>query len=195
LQPVTLAGRFVHLEPLGPHHADDLFRSGQAAEIWAYMPRGPLTSLEDTVQWIAQAREAQAAVGGQPFAVRHLATGQAIGSTRIWKLLFHATGGVEIGYTWLAPAYWRTAVNTECKYLLLRHAFEQLGVLRVQFMTDSRNVRSQQAIARLGAVKEGVLRCHRIPPSGYRRSSVVFSIIDQEWPQVKARLEAALTGA
>ena len=133
--------------------------------------------------------------GEWSFAIRHLATNRGIGSTRYWKLLFHATGAVEIGYTWLTPASWRTAVNTESKYLLLRQAFEGLGVLRVQLMTDARNIRSQRAIERLGAVKEGMLRCHRIPPDGYRRSSVVYSIIDEEWPQVKVRLEASLTRA
>jgi RimJ/RimL family protein N-acetyltransferase len=192
-EPVTLVGRYVHLEPLAPHHAADLYQSGQPPEIWTYMPRGPFTSLDDTTQWIAEALADQVAGGERSFAIHHLATGRAIGSTRYWKLLFHATGAVEIGYTWLTPAYWRTAVNTESKYLLLRHAFEQLGVLRVQLMTDARNVRSQRAIERLGAVQEGVLRCHRIPPDGYRRNSVVYSILDEEWPQVKVHLEAALT--
>jgi RimJ/RimL family protein N-acetyltransferase len=157
------------------------------------MPRGPFLSLDETTQWLAEALEDQVAGSEWAFAIMHLATGRAIGSTRYWKLLFHATGAIEIGYTWITPAHWRTAVNTESKYLLLQHAFERLGVLRVQLMTDARNVRSQQAIERLGAVKEGVLRCHRIPPDGYRRSSVIYSIIDEEWPRVKARLEAALT--
>ena len=192
-EPVTLVGRYVRLEPLALQHAADLYQSGQPPEIWTYMPRGPFISLDETTQWVAEALEDQAAGGEWSFAIVHLATGSAIGSTRYWKLLFHTTGAVEIGYTWLTPAYWRTAVNTESKYLLLRHAFERLGVLRVQLMTDARNVRSQQAIERLGAVKEGMLRCHRIPPDGYRRSSVVYSIIDEEWARVKARLEAALT--
>jgi RimJ/RimL family protein N-acetyltransferase len=191
--PVTLIGRYIRLEPLRPQHAADLYHAGQAPEIWTYLPRGPFISLEDTHRWIDEALADQAAGGEWPFAITHLATGSAIGSTRYWKLLFHATGAVEIGYTWLTPAYWRTAVNTESKYLLLRHAFEQLGVIRVQLMTDARNMRSQWAIERLGAVKEGMLRCHRIPPDGYRRSSVVYSILDEEGPTVKARLAAALT--
>ena len=124
------------------------------------MPRGPFISLDDTTQWIAETLEDQAAGSEWAFAIVHLPTGSAIGSTRYWKLLFHATEAIEIGYTWITPAHWRTAVNTESKYLLL-----------------------QQAIERLGGVREGMLRCHRIPPDGYRRSSVVYSIIDEEWPR------------
>ena len=100
--------------------------------------------------------------------------------------------GLEIGGTWLTPDVWRTAINTECKYLLLRHAFETLGCIRVQLKTDARNIRSQRAIERLGAVKEGVLRKHMIVKNGYERDTVMYSITDTEWPSVKANLEEKL---
>ncbi len=99
---------------------------------------------------------------------------------------------MEIGWTWLARDAWRTPINTECKYLLLRHCFEDLGMVRVQVKTDARNVRAQRAIERLGALREGVLRRHRILPDGYIRNSVYYSILDAEWPAVKARLEGLL---
>ncbi len=100
--------------------------------------------------------------------------------------------GLEIGYTWIARAYQGTRVNPECKYLLLRHAFEKLGAIRVQLKTDGRNLQSQHAIEKLGAVKEGVLRKHLILPDGYVRDTVMYSITDSEWPHVKSRLEARL---
>jgi RimJ/RimL family protein N-acetyltransferase len=126
-----------------------------------------------------------------PFAVVHLASGQAIGATRYMDIQ-PANRALEIGGTWYAPAYRRTAVNTEAKYLLLAHAFEALGCVRVQLKTDLRNERSQRAIERIGAQKEGVLRHNLIMPDGHRRSSVYYSILDEEWPAVKARLEALL---
>jgi RimJ/RimL family protein N-acetyltransferase len=191
-EPVTLEGRYVRLEPIGLQHAADLYQAGQPSEIWTYMPREPFTSLEDTIQWIEETLRDQETRPEWGFTIVHRHSGLAIGSTRYWQLLFNGPRAVEIGYTWLTPSHWRTAVNTESKYLLLRHVFEHLGVLRVQLMTDTRNERSQRAIERLGAVQEGVLRCHRIPPDGYRRNSVVYSLIDEEWPAAKSRLETAL---
>jgi RimJ/RimL family protein N-acetyltransferase len=126
-----------------------------------------------------------------PFAVIHLQAGCAIGATRYMEIRPKDLA-LEIGGTWYAPAYQRTAVNTECKYLLLRHAFEEWGCVRVQFKTDLLNERSQRAIERLGAVREGVLRHHMITPEGRLRDSVYYSILDSEWPAVKARLEAFL---
>ena len=191
-EPITLEGQHVRLEPIRLQHADDLYQAGQPSEIWTYMPREPFTSLEDTIQWIEEALRDQEANPEWSFTIIHRDTDRAIGSTRYWQLLFNGPRAVEIGYTWITPRYWRTVVNTESKYLLLRHVFERLGVIRVQLMTDTRNERSQRAIERLGVVQEGVLRCHRIPPDGYRRSSVVYSLIDEEWPVAKRRLEAAL---
>jgi RimJ/RimL family protein N-acetyltransferase len=120
-----------------------------------------------------------------------LATGAAAGMTR-YMTIDRPNRGLEIGGTWYGRRFRRTAMNTECKYLLMRHAFEVLGCIRVQLKTDLRNERSQQAIERLGAVREGVLRKNMIMPDGYHRSSVMYSVIDDEWPAVKARLEQLL---
>ncbi len=116
---------------------------------------------------------------------------RAVGATG-YNQIFHADCAVEIGGTWLHPSVWRTAINTECKYLMLRHAFESLGCTRVQLKTDARNLRSQRAIERLGAVKEAVLRKHMITRGGFVRDSFVYSILDREWHAVKSRLEGFL---
>jgi N-acetyltransferase len=183
----------VRLELLSLAHAPDLFAVAQDEEIWRWLAIPAPSTLEEMRAWVAEALSLQARVGEQPFAVIDRATGRAIGSTRYLNVEAPHRG-LEIGWTWYCRAYWRTAVNTECKYLLLRHAFETLGCIRVQFRTDLRNERSQRAIERLGAVREGVLRKHRIVPrDGYHRSSVCYSIIDDEWPAVKSRLESMLT--
>lgn len=191
VEPVTLTGQIVRLEPLQMKHAADLYEVGQDSTIWTYIPVQPIRSLADMEQIIAEAQQRQAADLGLPFAIIDLARGRAIGSTRYhsWTLRDH---GVEIGWTWLAPEVQRTGINTECKYLLLRHAFETLGAIRVQLKTHHLNIKSQRAIERLGAVKEGVLRNHIIMPDGSYRHSVFYSIIDSEWPQVKANLEAKM---
>jgi len=191
--PVTLAGRWVRLEPLCDSHAPDLFAAGHSPDVWTYLFRYAFTSLDDTREWIASAlREAES--GAQsPFAIIHLESGRAVGSTRYMDIS-RADRRLEIGWTWLAQSMWRTPVNTECKYLLLRHAFETLDCLRVQLKTDLRNTRSQQAIERLGAVREGVFRKHMILSlkENFQRSSVMYSIIDTEWPAVKQGLEDKL---
>ncbi len=190
LAPVTLEGRVVRLEPLTPAHAPALLAAAQPPDVWRWMRDEPRTpALMDA--YIAEALEERATGTGFPFAVRHLADDRVIGSTR-YHSESDADRGVEIGWTWYHPDYWRTAVNTECKYLLLRHAFERMGCIRVEFKTDARNVRSRAAIARLGAVEEGTLRSKVIMRDGYRRDSVYFSILDAEWPAVRARLEAGL---
>lgn len=160
------------------------------------MPRGPFVSVEDVQGWIAAAQRDAAAGYQLPFVIVHLRRGRAVGSTRYLDIAPHDRR-LEIGWTWLERDLWRTPVNTECKYLLLKHAFEGLGCLRVQLKTDLRNTRSQQAIERLGAAREGVLRKHMILPyqENYQRSTVMYSIIDDEWPAVKARLEAKMRAA
>lgn len=186
--PVTLEGRHVRLEPLGLEHAGDLFRAGSDASIWRYMPRPPLQSLDDTQRMIGEAL-AEAQRGTQvPFAIVERAGGTAIGSTRYLDIA-RADRRLEIGFTWITPQYQRGPVNTECKYLLLRHAFEDLGAIRVQLKTDSRNEQSQRAIERIGAVREGVLRNHMILWDGYIRHTVYYSVLDSEWPAVRQRLE------
>ncbi len=191
-EPVTLEGRRVRLEPLTERHAEDLFAVAGDEEVWRYLAVPMPTDLPAMRQWLADALETQARGSMLPFAIIEGASGRAIGSTRY--LDYSAFDRhIEIGWTWLGRAYWRTPINTECKYLLLRHAFESLDCIRVQLKTDLRNTRSQQAIERIGGVREGVLRkAVIIPKDGYQRWSVYFSILDDEWPTVKARLEERL---
>ena len=191
VMPVTLTGKVVCLEPLGLEHAPDLLRAGQPEIIWTWLSYNPGRGPEAMEHWIDLALRARDAGTEQPFAIIDLATGQAVGSTRYMNIL-PQDRGLEVGWTWLTPTAQHTGVNTECKYLLLRHAFEELGAIRVQFKTHHKNLRSQQAIARLGAVKEGVLRNAVIMPDGSYRHSVYFSIIESEWPQVKVGLEAKM---
>lgn len=191
VKAVTLVGSVARLEPLGPQHLDGLCTAGADPAIWQWLPEDATTSRAAMSRWLDAALAQRDAGIQQPFAIIARARGAVVGSTRYLEIMSQ-DHTIEIGWTWLAIEAQRTAVNTECKYLLLRHAFEQLGAMRVQLKTDLRNIRSQQAIARLGAVREGVLRKHRIVQGNYQRSTVVFSIIDDEWPAVKARLEGWL---
>ena len=192
VEPVTLTGNVVRLEPLQTTHAEGLFRAAQDPAIWLYLSYNPSVSLDAMNTWLANTLKAQERGDIVPFAIIQIATGQAVGSTRYMTIAPHDRG-LEIGWTWLARAVQRTPVNTECKYLLLRHAFETLSAIRVQIKTDSRNMTSQRAIERLGASKEGVLRNHMIMPDGYYRHSVYYSILDTEWATVKAKLEAKMS--
>jgi len=187
VQPITLVGELVRLEPLQLAHAEELLAIGQEQEIWAYMFSNPSHSLADMQSYVNEALRQQETGAQLSFLIRARASEQALGMTSYLTLEpYHR--GLEIGATWLCSAGRRTGVNTECKYLLLRHAFETLGAIRVQLKTDSRNLRSQRAIERIGAIKEGVLRNHMIVQGGYYRDSVYYSIIDSEWPQVKEHL-------
>lgn len=190
IEPVMLIGKHVRLEPLDYRHAEQLFEAGNYEEIWTYMSTVVRTP-EDVQQFIASALEAQQGGGELPFAIIEQRSNRVIGSTRYLNIS-RKDKHLEIGYTWLTPSVWKTPVNTECKWLLLRHAFEQLGCVRVQIKTDLRNLNSQRAIARLGAVREGVLRNERIVRDGYVRDAVYFSIIDREWQEVKRKLQAFL---
>lgn len=191
VQPVTLTGTMVRLEPLGPEHAQDLHAAGQEPRIWRYLPSDPSGSEHDMRSWIAAALYDQETGMQLPFAIIERATGCTVGSTRYTHIL-PRDRGLEIGWTWLAPRVQRTAVNTECKYLLLCHAFEVLGAVRVQLKADVRNDISQRAIERIGAIREGVLRKHMLVLDGFIRDSVLYSILDSEWPVTKARLEGLL---
>lgn len=191
VRPVTLSGRYVRLEPLSETHVAGLTAVGIDDAIWQYMPYGLMHGQEDLHRWVRGVLEHAAAGTDLPFAVIHLASGRVAGATRYMEIR-PAHRGLEIGGTWYGAEFRRTPVNTECKYLLLRHAFEELKCLRVQLKTDSRNERSQRAIERIGAVKEGVLRNHMLLPDGTIRHSVYYSILDSEWLNVKQRLEALL---
>jgi len=191
LSPITLTGRHVRLEPLAESHRASMERLGAEPEVWRWTGFLHADPLESVRQWCTTLGAMLAQGEAVPFAIVEIATGNAVGGTVLFDYS-EANQRLEIGYTWLAKPVWRTAVNTEAKFLLLRHAFETLGCGRVQLKTDGRNVRSQTAIARLGAVREGVLRSHMIMPDGYVRDSVMFSIVASEWPAVKARLEGWL---
>ncbi len=192
IEPVTLTGRLVRLEPLTEDHIADLAKVGLESEIWRYMRYGKIETRTQMAEWVGELLQLQTQGSDLPFAVIDQASGAAVGSTRYLNI-DQLDRSVEIGGTWYGLDYQGTLVNTECKYLLLKHAFEELGCVRVWFKTDLRNQRSQHAIERLGAVKEGVLRNHMILPDGYIRDSVVYSVIPADWPEVKTMLEARLT--
>ncbi|HEY7520671.1 MAG TPA: GNAT family protein [Methylomirabilota bacterium] len=191
LTPVTLKGRWLTLEPIDATHAEGLFEAMKDEEVCRYLAWPPPGTIEETRTLIAEAREDMSRGYTVVFAQIWNATGRAIGSTRLLDVR-PKDRQVEIGATFLAREYWGTPANTESKLLFLRHCFETLGCLRVALKTDGRNVRSQEAIARLGAVREGTLRRH-MNVRGYQRDTVYFSILEDEWPAVKARLEARLS--
>jgi RimJ/RimL family protein N-acetyltransferase len=187
----TLAGRHVELVPLDRGHRTELRLAASVPEVGQYLRHTPGRSLHDMDELIDTLLTAQAAGTDLPFTTRLLPDHRTVGMTRFLRI-DRENQWVEIGGTWLDPALWRTPINTETKYLLLRHAFENEAVHRVQLQTDLRNERSQRAIVRLGAVREGVLREDVRLSDGAFRSSVYYSILTAEWPAVKSRLESYL---
>jgi RimJ/RimL family protein N-acetyltransferase len=190
VEPVTLTGTHVRLEPLTLDHVDGLARVGLDPELWRWIPTG-VTTVDEMRDYVATALDEQRRGVSLPFTIIDRASYQVIGSTRYGSIAMEHRR-LEIGWTWYAPAHQRTAANTEAKLLLLTHAFEALGAMRVEFKTDALNVPSRAAIARLGAVEEGTFRKHMLADSGRVRDSVYFSILDAEWPAVKARLTSKL---
>jgi RimJ/RimL family protein N-acetyltransferase len=188
--PVVLEGRHVRLEPLSEDHLAGLAAVGLDPELWRWIPT-PVRTAEEMAVYIATALREQEQGASLPFALVEQRTGRLMGSTRYGNI-DRTNHHVEIGWTWVAPEWQRTAINTEAKYLLLKHAFETLSCIRVELKTDSLNERSRAAILRLGAREEGIFRNHMITASGRIRHSVYYSIVDSEWPSVKARLEARL---
>jgi RimJ/RimL family protein N-acetyltransferase len=191
IKPVILTGKHVRLEPMTLVHVEALAEIGVGQSFWDFMLYGNMNTVEDVRAMVLDILSRAEKGTDLPFTVIHLASGRVAGATRYLNIS-PENRGLEIGGTWYGPEFQRTAVNTECKYLLLKHAFETLGCIRVQLKTDSRNERSQRAIERIGAVKEGVLRNHMILPDGYFRHSVFYSILDTEWEGVKKRLEEML---
>ena len=190
LDPVTLEGRYITLEPLAERHARDIFDLMQDEDVCRYLAWAPPKTLAETLELIHQAESLMARRETVVFAQIWKATGRAIGSTRLLDVR-PADRQVEIGATFLGRDYWRTAANTESKFLFLRHFFETLGCVRVALKTDGRNARSQDAITRLGAVREGTLRKH-MNVRGYQRDTVYFSILDTEWPAIRTHLSSRL---
>ena len=173
-----------------PEHADALLDAGQAPDVWTFMPANANTP-ETMQRWLSRALQAERLGREYPFVVRRLQNGRIIGSTRYLDVQ-EEDRTAEIGWTWYEPAAWATAVNPEAKFLLLRHAFEDWHAIRVALKTDIRNLRSQSAITKLGAVYEGTLRNQRIRPDGSYRDTPIYSIIESEWPLVKRSLKARL---
>ena len=190
VSPVTLEGRHVRLAPLSQAHHADLTAVGLEEELWRWIPT-PVRTPEEMSAYIATALDEHARGVSLPFALIEKASGRAIGSTRYGNI-DRAHHRVEIGWTWVAPAWQRTAINTETKYLLLRHAFETLGCIRVELKTDSLNERSRAAILRIGAREEGTFRNHMITASSRIRHTVYFSVLDSEWPAVKSSLQSRM---
>ena len=190
LGPITLRGTYIRLEPMRPVHAAALLEAGRAPEIWEWMPARPVTP-QAMDAWLARASQAEGQGREYPFVVNRMTDGRVIGSTRYLEVQ-EDDRTLEIGWTWYTPDAWGGVVNPEAKYLLMRHAFEDWRAIRVALKTDVKNVHSQAAIKKLGARFEGTLRNQRIRPDGSYRDTVMFSIIESEWPAVKVRLEQRL---
>ncbi|HEX3550961.1 MAG TPA: GNAT family protein [Candidatus Elarobacter sp.] len=188
VQPVTLRRDTVVLEPLSPAHAGGLARAGLDPELWRWIPSA-VTTEDEMRAYVELALDEQRRGVSLPFAIVDARSGAPIGSTRYGNIVPEHRR-LEIGWTWIAPAFQRTAVNTEAKLLLLTHAFETLGTNRVEFKTDALNERSRAALLRIGATQEGIFRRHMVCDSGRLRDSVYFSIVREEWPDVKERLLA-----
>ena len=190
VEPVTLDGSIVRLEPLAPRHFDDLLLVAFDAPLWRWTIARPQDEA-GLRQWFDTALANAAAGSEQPFATVGQATGRAIGSSRFLSIVPEHRR-LEIGWTWVATAFQRTGANREAKLLQLTYAFETLGANRVEFKTHARNERSRTALAGIGATFEGIFRSHMIMPDGTLRDSAYFSVIADEWPAVKAGLEADL---
>lgn len=188
--PVTLEGNEVRLLPLSLEHLDGLCAVGLDPELWQWIPARVLDR-RGMQAYVELALDEQRRGVSMPFVTTLKATGQVVGCTRYANISV-PDGRLEIGWTWIGKAWQRSAVNTEAKYLMLRHAFEALGCTRVELKTDGLNQRSRAAILRLGAKQEGILRQHMMTYSGRIRDTVYFSILDDEWPAVKSGLEAKL---
>jgi len=190
VQPVTLEGRVVRLEPLSLDHLDDLAEVAFEGNLWRWTVMQP-TNREDLRTWIEAAVATREAGTEMAFATVDRSTGKAIGSSRFMSIVPEHRR-LEIGWTWVAQAWHRRGANREAKYLQLRHAFEDLGANRVEFKTDSLNERANPALLGIGATFEGTFRNHMVMPGNRLRHSNYYSVVVEDWPAVKARLEAGL---
>lgn len=190
VEPVTLTGTHAMLEPLAREHEPAIREAAADGELWKLWYTS-VPAPDTTSAWLDIALDMRERLGAMPFVVRDKVRGDIVGSTRYFNV-DAANRRLEIGHTWYARRAQRTAINTECKLLLLTHAFETLQCIAVEFRTHWFNYRSREAILRLGAKQDGVLRNHQVLPDGSRRDTVVFSIIDGEWPAVKRHLRYQL---
>ncbi|MEA2676691.1 MAG: N-acetyltransferase [Chloroflexota bacterium] len=190
VEPVTLEGTHVRLEPMSLEHLAGLTQVGLDAEIWRWMPM--FVQAPGDMRTLVEEAIAEAVAGTMvPFTTIERATGKPVGSTRFLSIVPQHRR-LEIGWTWLAPGWQHSAVNTEAKLLMLQHAFEKLGALRVEFKTDALNEKSRAALLKIGATEEGVFRHHMVMPGGRRRDSAYYSVIEEEWPRVHQHLESRL---
>src|ERR687889_907684 len=187
----VLEGEIVRLEPLARRHEEGLFEAARDERVWRWMLYDAGGSRQRFHAWLEDALAASSAGTEAAFATVDAGTGEPAGSTR-YLALRPEHRVLEIGWTWLAPAYWQTGANVEAKLLMLEHAFEDLGCLRVEFKTDARNERSRAALEALPARFEGVFRKHMLVRGGQRRDSAYYSVVDDEWPEVRAQLQSRL---
>lgn len=192
LSNITLEGKHVKLVPMGLHHVDALLGAALDPKIWQFTS-SIIRTADEMRRYVETALSWQSAGTAVPFVTTERSSGSVIGSTRFGNIDWEHRRA-EIGWTWLNPKWWRTPINTEAKYLMLRHAFEEWNCIRVELKTAAKNERSRAAIARIGGKEEGTLRHHMIQPDGSYRDSVYFSILDDEWPDVRQRLEKRLGG-
>ncbi|NDI36535.1 GNAT family N-acetyltransferase [Chengkuizengella sediminis] len=190
LQDHELIGERVKIIPMTEEHTNALFKAGKQEKIWDYMPRR-VSNIKDMEELVMEALSDKKKGTSLPFVIVDLQSNEIVGSTRFIHINLKDRH-LEIGWTWLNPIVWRTKVNSECKYLLLKYCFEQLNLTRVQLKADERNIRSLQAIERIGGHREGILRKDRVLPDGFIRNAVYYSIIEEEWLAVKKKLESSL---
>lgn len=188
---ITIANEYVTLKPIACEEAASYLAIGKDPEIWTYLAPEPFQQTADAELWITSMLRRSAEAGGVTFSVYDNSSGKLAGSSSYLDVRV-GHRGLEIGFTWYARAFQRTHVNTATKLALFEHAFEALGANRVQLQTDSRNQASQRAIERIGALKEGILRKHKIYPDGFVRDSVMYSVTVDDWPRVKERLHGLL---
>ncbi len=191
IEPIVLEGKHVRLEPLDEQHADSLYHAGKDPKIWVWMSRSAFEDIEDTKLWIQYANHMAMLGEDLVFAIIDKKSGLAVGSTRLMSIDL-ANKSAELGWNWLTPKHWRTAVNSECQLLLLGHAFDRLHLNRVQLCLDTRNIQAINSFKKIGAQQEGILRSIRINYDGHRCDYTVCSILDFEWPKVKTLLEKRL---
>ena len=190
IEPIVLEGTRVRLEPLSLAHVPQLSDVGLDPDLWRWTPT-TVTSQDEMCTYVQAALTMQGDGSALPFAIVDRSSGKAIGSTRFGNIE-KSHRRLEIGWTWIAPPWQRSAINTEAKYLMLKHAFEVFHCMRVEMKTDSLNERSRKAALRIGAKEEGILRNHMVTHNGRVRHTVYYSIIDTEWPAVKTALELNL---
>ena len=187
---IALENEVVLLKPLEQQDVDGILAAGSYPEIWSYLSTN-IENERDVHNFVDKALQAKALSKEFPFVIVDKKSGEIIGSTRFMDI-DEQHQRLEIGFTWLTPAHWRTTVNTNCKFLLLHYCFEVLGLQRVQIKTDHANTRSQKAIERIGAIKEGILRNHMIRKDGTTRHTVMYSVIKKDWPEMKVHLTQLL---